>query len=268
MTGLSYNLPRMITVIINSHNNEDLISDCIASARLLAEKVIVVDMQSTDRTIEIARHLGAKVHSFPPSRYVEPARMFGVDQASTEWVFILDTDERITTTLAAEIKDALAGTTNKHPTHFRIPRQNMFAHTTWLKHGGWWPDHQVRLIKKNALRSWPARIHSTPDITGSSATLNSPLIHYFHTDVSGMVKKTIIFEDVESDLLYSAGRKVSVLTFFRKYCGELIRRLILKQGFRDGVYGWLESIYQAYSKTITWLYVYEKKYITSSTLNK
>ncbi len=258
----------MITVIINSYNNEDHIADCIASARLLTEQVIVVDMESHDRTSEIAHRLGAQVHTFPQSRYVEPARMFGVNQAITDWVFILDTDERITTSLAVEIKDVLANTSSKPPTHFRIPRKNMFAETAWLKHGGWWPDHQVRLIKKDALRNWPARIHATPEITGSCAALKSPLIHYFHTDISGMVKKTIIFEDIESDLLYSASRKVNVSTFFRKYLGELIRRLILRQGFRDGVFGMLESIYQAYSKTITWLYLYEKKYITHNTTSK
>ncbi len=258
----------MITVIINSFNNEDHIADCIASARLLAEQVIVVDMESHDQTTEIAHRLGAEVHAFPPSRYVEPARMFGANLASTDWVFFLDTDERITTSLAVEVKDALAKTTSKPPTHFRIPRKNMFAETTWLKHGGWWPDHQVRLIKKDALRSWPARIHSTPEISGTCASLSSPLIHYFHTDVSGMVRKTIIFEDIESELLCSAGRKVNIFTFFRKYCGELLRRLVIKRGFRDGVFGWLESIYQAYSKTITWLYVYEKKHITNTTTNK
>lgn len=258
----------MITVIINSYNNEDHIADCITSASLLGEQVVVVDMESHDQTAEIARRLGAQVHTFPPSRYVEPARMFGIGKATTEWVFILDTDERITTTLAAEIKDVLTRTSNKPPTHFKVPRKNMFAENTWLKHGGWWPDHQVRLIKKDSLSDWPARIHSTPEISGSSSTLKSPLIHYFHTDITGMVKKTIIFEDIESDLLCKAGRKVSVSTFFRKYFGELLRRLISKQGFRDGTYGWLESIYQAYSKTITWLYVYEKKYITNEPKNK
>ncbi|MEI6326714.1 MAG: glycosyltransferase family 2 protein [Candidatus Roizmanbacteria bacterium] len=258
----------MITVIINSYNNEDHIADCIASARLLTQHIVVVDMQSQDETAEIARRLGAHVHTFPASRYVEPARMFGISQATTEWVFILDTDERITAKLAAEINDLFAKGSKIHASHFRIPRQNMFAKNTWLKHGGWWPDHQIRLINRKFLLDWPARIHSTPEITGSSSTLRSPLVHYFHTDISGMVKKTIIFEDIESDLLYKAGRKVTISTFFRKYLAELSRRLIIKQGFRDGVYGWLESIYQGYSKTITWIYVYEKKYITNPSLSK
>jgi hypothetical protein len=92
--------------------------------------------------------------------------------------------------------------------------------------------------------------------------LSEAILHYFHSDISSMVRKTIIFEDIESELLYNAKRPVTTVTFLRKYVGELTRRLLFAQGFRDGVFGWLEAIYQAYSKTITWLYLYEKTNIT------
>ncbi|MEI7652902.1 MAG: glycosyltransferase family 2 protein [bacterium] len=256
----------MFTVVINSYNNESPITECIESAYLLTDSIVVVDMESTDQTVVIAKKLGATVTSFPPSRYVEPARMAGITLAPGDWVCILDTDERITQELASEIKKTVA-TVDELTTHFRIPRKNMFGKSTWLKHGGWWPDHQIRLIKKSALIEWPARIHSTPQIEGMSGQLESPLIHYFHGDVEGMVRKTAVFEDIESALLYDAKRSVGIPTFFRKYTGELVRRLITQQGFRDGTYGWLESIYQAFSKTITWLYLYEKTYISKPLKN-
>lgn len=267
----------MITVIINSSDNATQILDCLDSTRTLTDSVIVVDMESVDGTPAIARGFGATVipcHN--PTRYVEPARMVGIAQAPGDWIFILDTDERLTPELAEEIKQKLQAASYKlqenlsqlesrslqlaAPTHYRVPRKNIFG-KTWLRHGGWWPDRQIRLIRKSALRGWPARIHSTPEIDGSSATLLHPILHYFHGDIASMVTKTTVFEDVESDLLYQAGRPVSVLTFFRKFWGELSRRLIKNEGFRDGTAGWIESIYQAYSKTITYLYLYEKKYI-------
>ena len=74
-----------------------------------------------------------------------------------------------------------------------------------------------------------------------------------------MVDKTIVFEDIESNLLFKAGRPVNVPIFFRKYFAELTRRLIKGAGFLDGPLGIIESIYQAYSKTITQLFLYEKK---------
>lgn len=251
----------MITVVINSCNNESLIAECIESALILTDSIVVVDMESADQTAVIARRLGAIVKSFPPSRYVEPARMFGITHAPGEWVCILDTDERITLQLADEVKKTVANESTM--THYQIPRKNMFGQTTWLKHGGWWPDHQVRLIKKSALVEWPARIHSTPVIQGDGGVLHHPLVHYFHGDVEGMVRKTAVFEDIESTLLLNAKRSVTVFTFFRKFLGELFRRLIKQQGFLDGRFGLLESIYQAYSKTVTWLYLYEKSHITN-----
>lgn len=255
-----------ITVLINTRNEQSRIGDCIRSALLLSREVIVVDMQSSDRTVEISESLRAKVFQFPFSQYVEPARMYAITQAQTPWVFILDADERVSEELAIEVKEAVNQNKSSF-TYFFIPRKNMFSEKIWLRYGGWWPDHQIRLIKKSALHDWPARIHSTPQIEGTSGQLQSPLVHYFHGDVEGMVRKTAIFEDIESTLLYQANRTVRTVTFFRKFLGELVRRLIIQQGFRDGKFGLLESLYQAFSKTITWIYLYEKIYITKPSKN-
>ena len=72
-----------------------------------------------------------------------------------------------------------------------------------------------------------------------------------------MVDKTAVYESIEADLLHKANRPVTTATFFKKYFGELFRRLIRHTGFLDGPYGIIESIYQAYSKTVTWLLLYE-----------
>lgn len=261
-----------ITVIIHSLNEEKNIGDCINSAKLLTDEVILIDMESIDKTVEIAKNLGVPVFNFPKSNYVEPAREFGIKQAKTDWVLILDADERITKELAEEIKDTISvgndprvvpvghdGPTLQHGcTYFKIPRRNIFAGVKWLKHGGWWPDYQIRLINKKSFVNWPKRIHSTPQIKGYFGYLKNPFIHYFHVDLGGMVKKTIIFEDIESELLYKAGKKTVTKTFFRKYLAELYRRLIKNLGFLDGPFGIIESIYQAFSKTITYLFLYEK----------
>ncbi len=247
-----------LSVIIHSLNEEKNIGDCINSAKLLTNEIILVDMESTDKTGEIAKNLDVFVFNFPKSNYVEPAREFGIKQATTDWVLILDADERITKELVEEINK----TVRRHPqgdqTFYKIPRKNIFAKTKWLKHGGWWPDYQIRLINKKYFIGWPKRIHSTPQIKGDFGYLKNHIIHYFHGDLSNMVKKTIIFEDIESDLLYKAEKKTTIKTFFRKFLAELYRRLIKGLGFLDGTLGIIESIYQAFSKTITYLFLYEK----------
>lgn len=242
-----------ITVVINTRNEEKNIESCVKSAFSLTKKVIVVDMESTDKTSSIAKNLGAVVYDFPPSNYVEPARLFAINKSKTDWVMILDADERITKELAREILSL-----NGKTTHYKIPRKNIFGRYAWLKYGGWWPDQQTRLINKKHLRDWPKRIHSTPIISGVIGYLDNPIIHYFHGNLESMVEKTIVFEDIESDLLHKAKREASVPIFFRKYFAELYRRLVKGVGFLDGTIGVIESIYQAYSKTITYLYLYEK----------
>jgi len=255
----------MISILIHTHNEEKNIKECIESARLLTDSIIVIDMESTDKTCEIAKSENVEITSFPFSRYVEPARAFGIKQAKNEWVFILDADERMTKELAEEINKVVtsfklpASSAGEQPTTaYKVPRKNIFGRKRWLKHGGWYPDYQLRLINTKYFKEWSDRIHSTPIIEGVQGFLKEPLLHYFHGDITEMVKKTMVYEEIEAQLLFEARRPVSIFTFFRKFFGELTRRLILKRGFMDGKYGIIESFYQAYSKTITYLFLYEK----------
>lgn len=243
------------TVIIHTYNEEDTIRPCIESARLLTDDIHVIDMKSTDRTREIARQNHALVYSFPQSQYVEPSREYGIGTAQSDWVFILDADERMTQELAEEIRIVIS---QKKFTSYKVPRKNIFAGKKWLQWGGWYPDYQVRLIQKSSFVGWNAQIHSPPEIKGECGVLDVPFLHYFHPSFENMVDKTIIYEDIEARLLFEAHKKVSVWTFFRKFNGELYRRLIRYAGFLDDSYGIIESIYQAFSKTITYLFLYEK----------
>lgn len=242
-------------MIIHTRNEAHNIRECILSARLLTSHIIVVDMESEDETIAVAAALGACVYSFPHKKYVEPSRAFGIKKADAVWTFILDADERITSELASEIREAIHHNTY---TYYKVPRKNIFAGTKWLKHGGWYPDYQIRLIKKSAFVSWGGTIHSPPRTEGLCGILTNPLYHYFHPSLENMVAKTIVYEKIESDLLFHAGKKANTATFFRKFLGELYRRLIYHKGFLDGPLGVIESIYQAFSKTITYLFLYEK----------
>ncbi|NMB84220.1 glycosyltransferase family 2 protein [Candidatus Roizmanbacteria bacterium] len=247
-----------ITAIIHTRNEEDNIASCVKSARLLTDKIIVIDMQSQDKTVDLAKKLGCELYSFPFVQYVEPARKFAIEKAKTDWIFILDGDERITPALATEIKITVK---NRRYTYYKVPRKNIFNGSTgkWLKHGGWWPDYQTRLISRSDFVDWPEQIHSTPKIKGDCGLLKQSLTHYFHGEISKMVDKTVVFEEIESELLFKAGRPAGTFIFFRKFFGELYRRLIGKIGFADGTAGIIESVYQAFSKTITYLYLYEKK---------
>jgi hypothetical protein len=246
----------MISVIIYTYNSQEQVKDAIRSAKLLSPNVTVIDVGSLDHTRTIAGDEEVEVHIAPYTPYVEPVREFGINHSKGDWFFVLDADERITPELAKEIRETIENTDH---THFKVPRKNLFGSKVWLKHGGWWPDRQARLFKRSAFKGWPKEIHSAPQVDGTQGTLTNPLLHYSHGDLHSMVEKTIVFEDLESDLLLDAGRPVSLSTFFRKFLGELYRRLLKNRGFLDGKPGIIESVYQAFSKTVTYLYLYEKK---------
>ncbi|GIW62344.1 MAG: glycosyl transferase [Patescibacteria group bacterium] len=243
------------SVVIHTYNEEKNIKEAVESAKLLTDDIVIIDMHSKDNTVAIAKSLGARIRFFKFSYYVEPARNFGINSAKYNWVFILDADERITQPLAKEIKNRVG---KERYTHYKLPRKNLFLKKHFLKHGGWWPDYQLRLIEKQSFVNWPKAIHSTPEIKGEVGFLKNPILHYFHQDFRSMVTKTALYEEIEAGLLFEYKRQVSVPTFFRKFGGELYRRLIKKKGYKDGIWGVLESFYQAYSKTTTWLYLYEK----------
>lgn len=269
-----------ITILIHTRNEELNIQECIDSARYLTDNIQIIDMESEDKTVQIASKNNVKISNFPATKYVEPARKFAIDQAETDWVFILDADERMTKDLANEITNTISNfklqNSNSQSsdseirqliTHFKVARKNIFGKKKWLKHGGWWPDMQIRLIYKPAFIDWPKQIHSTPKFKGIGGELENPIIHHFHGDLESMVKKTMLFEDIESDLLFNAHKKTGTLIFFRKFLGELFRRLIKERGFLDGTIGIIESIYQAYSKTITYIFLYEKQQKNKSQKN-
>lgn len=248
-----------ITVIIWAYNQEKNIEDCILSAKLLTENIILIDLESTDKTAFLAEKNHCEIIRHPNQKFVEPVREFGIQQAKTDWVFLLDADERVTPEIAKEIQQEL--TTNHQPpiTYYHLPRKNIFSGKKWFKYGGWWPDYQIRIINKKYFISWPKTIHSTPLIQGQVGYFKNALLHFSHKSLTKMVNTTLVFEDQESDLLFAADKPVGTLTFFRKFWGELFRRLIKNLGFMDGNIGIIESIYQAFSKTITYLFLYEKK---------
>lgn len=247
---------KKIAVLIQTYNDERNIKEAILSAKLLTSSIYVADMGSTDGTQKIAKLNGAEIVSVPYFQYVEPARQIAIQKIDAEWIFILDPDERITDKLAKEIKETINSTSFSH---FKIPRKNIFAYRKWLQHGGWWPDYQTRFFKKNALIEWPKRIHASPVFSGTCGQLKEPFLHYFHPSLEDMVTKTTNYEVIEAKMLADAGRYVSPKTIIRKFLGELFRRLIKKEGARDGSLGIIESMYQAYSKASTWLYTYELK---------
>src|SRR5215210_6067455 len=167
-------MPHKLSVIIPCKNERENIRACVASARQIADEVLVADSASTDGTLEIARGLGCRIIE-REYRTSGDFKNWAIPQANHEWVFILDADERITAELAQEIRDVLA-----EPRHdgFWVYRRNHFMGHP-ICHGPWRNDRCLRLFRRDLGRYVGPTDHAEVELSsGTVGRLRRRLTHY------------------------------------------------------------------------------------------
>ena len=243
-----------ITVCIIAKDEEDQIGEALRSVDWVNEK-IVVDTGSTDKTVNIAKSNNAKVVHFNVGSFDE-WRNKGIEESSGDWILYIDADERITPELKKEILEKISDKKVKYSA-YAIPRRN-FIFGKEFKYGGEYPDYQIRLLNKEKLKAWKGKLHESPQFDGGLGYLNQPMIHLKHNNIEDMVVKTNKWSEIEAELIYLNGHpKMVGWRFVRIILTEAIDRLIKKQGFRDGVEGVIYSIYQVWSKFLTYAKLWE-----------
>jgi glycosyltransferase involved in cell wall biosynthesis len=242
----------LLSAVILTKNSEETLADCLSSIEWINE-IVIIDENSIDRTVEIAKKFGALVFETSDSNFSNK-RNFGAKNCSSEWIFYIDADEKVTTDLKKEI---LSSINKSKYSGYAIPRKNiLLGHE--MKHGGWWPDYVLRLIKKKDLVGWKGSLHEQPEIKGDIEKLTNPLIHNSHRSLSTMVEKTNQWSEVEAELLYKSNHpKMTWWRFFSVAFREFWYRGIIKLGFLDGSTGIIEIIYQMYSRMITYAKLWE-----------
>lgn len=241
----------MISILVLTKNEEKMIEACLASAKW-ADEIILVDNFSADKTIEIAKKYTDKIYQKKFEGYADE-RNFLAQKAKGQWIFYLDADERITSQLKEEIQKVIKD--DKYQA-FAVSRKNILL-GKWQKHGSWWPDFQIRLFKRNALKSWQGELHERLGFTGKLGYLKNPLIHLTHRDIISMMRKTENWAPIEAKLRFESKHpKMTGWRFIRIVKGELLKQF-LKGGWRDGTEGWIEIFYQTFSLFITYVKLWE-----------
>lgn len=247
-----------ISVVINTLNEEKNLSRAISSIKSLADEIIVVDMYSEDRTVEIAKKLGAKVFQHEKTGYVEPARNFAISKASGNWILILDADEEIPSRLAKELKNI---SLKPEADYFRIPRKNI-VFAKWLKHSRWWPDYNIRFFKKGHV-TWSEVIHSVPMTTGEGIDLADKeefaIIHHHYDSIQKYLEIMDRYTSVQSEMLAKKGYKFIWKDLVKKPTEEFLSRYFFGDGYKDGLHGLALSALQAFSEFILYLKVWESE---------
>lgn len=247
-----------ISVVINTHNEEKNIKRCLESVKW-ANEIVVVDTESTDKTVAIAKKLGAKVFSHPYLRYVEPVRNFSIAKAIGDWILILDADEEIPSQLAKTFKKLAENP--RGASFFRLPRKNI-VFGKWIKYSRWWPDLIIRFFRKGSV-AWSDKIHSVPLTKGEGKDLETKeanaIIHYHYESIAQYLERLDRYTDIQLQELIEANYKFQWADLIKKPTGEFLSRFFAGEGYKDGLHGLVLALLQAFSELVLYLKVWEKQ---------
>jgi len=222
-----------VSVGVLARDNEDVIGPCLESVQWADDRFVILDTRNTDATAEIAEMHGARVvrHRFEDFAL---QREFGLGQHNCDWLFYLDSDERATDALAAEIRKVIA---KGDAVGWWVPRRNfVFGHET--RHGGWYPDYQLRLLKRGHARyDLDRQVHEIVHLDGQAGHLSEPLLHHNYQTFSQFREKQRQYVGYEAGIRYRNRVRPKPWTYLLQPWREFWRRYISLAGYKDGVHG-------------------------------
>ena len=229
-------VPGKLTVLIPAKNERLNIRPCIESVRTVADEILIADSGSTDGTLEIISRIGG-------CRVIERElidfsdfKNWAIPQATHPWVLILDADERITPTLAAEIRAVLANPPENLDGYW-IGRENYFIGHR-IRHCGWNSDAVFRLFRRDVCRYTNRRVHESMDVApGRAGRLRCEMLA-----LSGVELRSLSGEDGSLHAsrrqdLHDRGRRASFASMLFRVPFRFLQLYIVRLGFLDGMAG-------------------------------
>ncbi len=255
-----------LSVVVAVKNEAHQIRECLESLRF-ADEIVVVDMLSTDGTLELVRDLADKVmvHDGGPHRLIHVNKNLGFDAATGPWILNLDADERLTPALRDEILGVLRGP-DPGVAAYALPFTHYFF-GKYLRHGGF-RGSLVRLFRKGKLRYPADRAHSTPLVDGKIAELKGLVVHFNHRRIADFVEKMNLYTSSDAALLVEHGRGgLRNRPLPRNLGGKLFQapiavfwnRYIRHAGFLDGVHGFVAAVLLGFYQFVEYAKVWERK---------
>ena len=232
-----------LTTAVIARDEERHIAACLDSLAFADECLVLVDAATLDRTREVARLHGARVEENAFQNFAAQ-REAALDLARGEWVLFVDADERVTDALRAEILSVLARPGEKRG--FWIPRHN-YLFGRLIRHAGWFPDYQLRLLEKAATHFDPLRVvHELALVDGPVGHLSQALVHFNYTNLAEFIAKQERYARLEAEHWLATYGRPKQRALVGQPLREFWRRYVELQGFRDGPLGLLLSALLGY----------------------
>jgi glycosyltransferase involved in cell wall biosynthesis len=252
---------KVTATIITFNEAENIRAACESVA--WADEVLVVDSESTDATREIAEGCGARVISRPWPGFAAQ-KEFAAREARNEWVFSLDADERLSPELRASVEDLLYTPDSQLADGYRVARRAFYM-GRWIRGGGWYPDHQLRLYKRTRGRWAGAHVHESVrmDEGARVETLGGDLLHYSVRDA--LQHHRMIgdrYAPLAARQMFEAGRRTTPLRVATAAPLAFARSFVFKGGFRDGLAGLAIARFAAHHAFLKHLLLWEMQKVS------
>jgi glycosyltransferase involved in cell wall biosynthesis len=205
-----------------------------------ADEILVIDSESTDDTVAIARRFTDRVIVRPWPGYIAQ-KNFAAAEARHDWIFSLDADERVSTSLAAEVQAVLKA---PRASGYRVPRVT-FHLGRWIRSTDWYPDYQLRLYDRRR-GTWAGKyVHESVRVEGAVEDLHGELLHYAYRDLAHHLQTMDRYTTLAAKQLFEEGRRAGWLDLAMHPPAAFLRNYVLRGGFRDGVPGLIVSAMNA-----------------------
>lgn len=246
-----------ISAVIITFNEEENIEAALKSVAW-ADEILVVDSESTDRTRLIAESSNAKVLTKKWQGFSKQ-KQFAVDNAAHDWIFSLDADERVSHLLKKEILELKNQSENQLASGYKIPRLTFYMNR-WIRHGGWYPDWQLRFFNRTKGKWKDVLIHESVQMQNNARVekLSGDILHYSIPDAAYHNRMIATrYAPLAAEQMFARGRKTSPLKIFTAGLTAFLQAYVLKLGFLDGLAGFCIARFAAHHAFLKHLLLWE-----------
>ena len=254
----SLNEKPFLSITVITKNEADRIDNLLQSASI-ADEVVIVDSGSTDDTVEICRTWGALVIHQEWLGY-SAQKQLAMESARGQWILNLDADEALSGELSQEILSALVNA-EIQVSGFSIPRLSRYLNR-WIRHGGWYPDRKVRLVRRGCARWVGSGLHEKLEVVGKVEGLKHPVLHYVYRNISDQISTINRFSSVDADHRDNPASAAYVFWGVVHAAGKFLECVFWKRGFLDGIPGIIIGVNSAFYVFLKHAKAWEKRLIT------
>ncbi len=221
-----------LSVYMITLNNASTIEKALASVHGWVDDLVVVDSDSTDGTQAIAKKYTANYHRFMTTSQREKYQ-HAQDLCTSPWLLFIDADEWLT----PEIKHEIERVVQSDAEHdgFLVERRNFYLGKL-IRYGGWYPDHEIRLYKKEKGR-WEGGLHAKVTVDGRVGKLKNHYLHAPYTDISHQIQTIDRYTSAFAKDLYESRHGFHLFNMVMRPVFRFFSDYIFKRGFLDGIAG-------------------------------